>query len=414
MLRRWREASTWKIKEIMATTVITSTYLLLEATFLKYLRDRLGYLSNYFSIIKSSSNKDLARFPTSFSRIVSGEGIEIRAKNKHGSGGRTARVFYYLKCARESERTACSFLEKRVARIPAFKTALRDSRRLTGRGKDFRKRGRPRFSPGKISNFNTRSNRTASSSSSWLFWRYSNLSLPPSCIIEIYNSRGLEEPASRWINENSYPRKIEIESFDDGVNFWQNWQRFFKKGRHDFALPESLLGIFRERARALHTEAERNSKDLLGARYTEGRIIDRNTVFIRKPGSVGSDRGRTNANYVGRLKRRLFSSPPFMDGVGILSPRSFNNTDNIESILHRGHNAIRMWVTRTPNNVSRGIWNKRLFFSSSSLFLDGEMIYRYLRLCNYTRGIFKKKYYLNVSIDLINRTEDRREREGKK
>lgn len=38
------------------------------------------------------------------------------------------------------------------------------------------------------------------------------------------------------------------------------------------------------------------------------------------------------------------------------------------------------------------------------------MIYRYLRLCNYTRGIFKKKYYLNVSIDLINRTEDRRER----
>lgn len=60
-----------------------------------------------------------ATWTSCFSRIVWGEG---RSKSKRGKNKqRENGAWFLLFAARESERTACSFLEKRVARIPALK-----------------------------------------------------------------------------------------------------------------------------------------------------------------------------------------------------------------------------------------------------------------------------------------------------
>lgn len=326
---------------------------------------------NYFSIKEQQQqSRSLSNFFLS-DRFRRGD-RNPREKQTRERGGRTARGFYYLKCARESERTACSFLEKRVARIPALKRPC--GTRGSRVGKDFRKRGRPPWFCRAKLQISTESNRFLPP----IF----DIGIPflpiyfifslPSCpdIIEMCSSgqggrvgsrksicrKGgpvyLNEARVSWkptaiLKSNSpcnNPAPPPTVNFYDCQNdrrrthFSNVWFRclFFR----NLSL-ESLESVLHWREKLAR---------FIGARYTEGRIIDRNTVFIRS-------RVRS-VDRVGRMPTMLASYflLPFMDGVGMLSPRSFNNTDNIESILHGGHNAIRMWVTRTASNISRGIF----------------------------------------------------------
>lgn len=324
---------------------------------------------NYFSIKEQQQqSRSLSNFFLS-DRFRRGD-RNPREKQTRERGGRTARGFYYLKCARESERTACSFLEKRVARIPALKRpcGTRGSARISANAAVHHDSAEQNFKfPPSRTGFSLQFSISVSHSFQFISFFPSLRDIIKMCSSEQGGRVGSRKSICRkgepvYLNE-SYPRvpwkptailksnsPCNNPAPPPTVNFYdcQNDRRrthfsnvWFRRLFFRNLSLESLESVLHWREKLAR---------FIGARYTEGRIIDRNTVFIRS-------RVRS-VDRVGRMPTMLASWNasyfllPFMDGVGMLSPRSFN----IESILHGGHNAIRMWVTRTASNISRGIF----------------------------------------------------------
>lgn len=293
-----------------------------------------------------------------------------------------ARAVFIIWSARESERTACSFLEKRVARIPALKRpcGTRGSPRISANASTM-------ILSSKISNFHATESkkkflRVSDDFEDSNLFHFSPLILMYKIVIEIYNLEWKERKlatrsrskkrascifklSTNWTNVHEYPGN----EWRNSIPPW-NWVLLVRplistgakmagvprvlapwcissnadrnRPRYDFAVYSSGISPW-NLWRVLHWR-EKLAR-FIGARDTEGRIIDRNTVFIRSRDDDGGFRS-DECQLCWPVETR-YSLLPFMDGVGMLSPRSFNNTDNIESILHGGHNAIRMWVTRT-------------------------------------------------------------------
>lgn len=311
-------------------------------------------------------------------------GSKSARKTNTGAGRENgARGFYYLKRARER---ANGVLLSRETSGPnsSVKTALRDSRLA----KDFRKRV---HHDSLEQNFEFPRDRIEEKVPPrfWRFRGFQFISFSPlririlnKIVIEIYNLEWKERKlatrsrskkrasclfklSTNWTNVHEYPGN----EWRNSIPPW-NWVLLVRplistgakmagvprvlapwcissnadrnRPRYDFAVYSSGISPW-NLWRVLHWR-EKLAR-FIGARDTEGRIIDRNTVFIRSRDDDGGFRS-DECQLCWPVETR-YSLLPFMDGVGMLSPRSFNNTDNIESILHGGHNAIRMWVTRT-------------------------------------------------------------------
>lgn len=211
--------------------------------------------------------------------IVWGEG---RSKSKRGKNKqRENGAWFLLFAARESERTACSFLEKRVARIPALKRpcGTRGSARISA-NVEFSKSLFHRSNSLHlfVSRYEFRARRERERGLSELNRKYH------SSILETKLASSSSKPNSscgngrREMLHGIFPRRVDSA---------------------DSSFPRNL---FRERVRST---GERNSplaKIYIGD--TEGRIIDRDTLFIRG----GLSKRRTDANCAATV---LFSSPVY-------------------------------------------------------------------------------------------------------
>lgn len=293
-----------------------------------------------------------ATWTSCFSRIVWGEG---RSKSKRGKNKqRENGAWFLLFAARESERTACSFLEKRVARIPALKRpcGTRGSARISANVETI-------LSSEFQSRFSTTRIHSISLYRDTNFEQGGRQPVPIKPKIPRVSWKGTRRRNRIHLAPSISPRK------------WSRVARHFSMPGRGMIRP-----IYPFRGISLDWECAPLARETLAKIYRRHRRTNNWSKHAFYPGWFVGRSEPDECQLCCRLRRVIFFFR-LWNGVG-----RFNNTDNIESISHGGgHNAIRVWATRTPNNISSRNFRFVGSRNSSSSFLISKSIV----------DIFKKK-----------------------